>query len=127
MDMTARQVATPPEQPPQVWHMHLTYTRSYWEQLCRDLLGRPLHHSPTEGGAEELRKYRALYEQTLTSYRIAFGEEPPADIWPPVDVRFGKDRFVRINRADYWVLPKVPVRRAILAAAAVVGVLLGTG
>jgi uncharacterized protein (TIGR04222 family) len=74
-----------------------------------------------------LHKYRALYEQILVSYRTAFGEEPPADIWPPVDVRFGKDPFVHINRAAYWVLPKAPIRRAVLAAAAVAGVVLVTG
>src|SRR5579884_2215893 len=125
--MTAGHVVTPSEAVDQAWHMHLTYTRSYWERLCRNLLGRPLHHNPTRGGAEEWHKYRALYEQTLASYRSAFGEEPPADIWPPVDVRFGKDHFVRINRAAYWVLPKVPIRRAALAAAAVLGVLLVAG
>jgi uncharacterized protein (TIGR04222 family) len=125
--MTAGHVVTPSEEVDQAWHMHLTYTRSYWERLCRDLLGRPLHHCPTQGGAEELHKYRALYEQTLASYRAAFGEEPPADVWPPVDVRFGKDPFVRINGAAYWVVPKAPIRRAAFAAAAVVGAVLVTG
>ncbi len=125
--MTAGHVVTPSEDVDQAWHMHLTYTRSYWERLCRDLLGRPLHHSPTQGGAEESRKYRALYEQTLASYRSTFGVEPPADIWPPVDARFSKDHFVRINHAAYWVLPKLPIRRTVLAVAAVVGVLVGTG
>ena len=125
--MTAGHIVTPSEEVDQAWHMHLTYTRSYWERLCRDLLGRPLHHSPTQGGVEELRKYRALYEQTLASYRAVFKEAPPADIWLPVDVRFGNERFVRINRAAYWVLPKVPIRRVFSAAAAVVGVLLVAG
>ncbi len=125
--MTAGHVVTPSEEVDQAWHMHLTYTRSYWERLCRDLLGRPLHHTPTQGGAEESRKYRALYEQTLASYRTAFGEKPPADIWPPVGVRFGKNHFVRINRAAYWVLPKVSMRRVVLAAAGVMGVLLVAG
>ena len=42
--MTAGHVVTPSEEVDQTWHMHLTYTRSYWERLCRDLLGRSLHH-----------------------------------------------------------------------------------
>ena len=25
----------------QVWHQHLTYTRSYWQQMCAALLGKP--------------------------------------------------------------------------------------
>ncbi len=62
---------TPSEEVDQAWHMHLTCTRSYWERLCRDLLGSPLHHCPTQGGTEESHTYRALSKQTLASYRAA--------------------------------------------------------
>merc|ERR1719428_2028233 len=36
----------------QVWHLHLTYTRNYWCKFCQ-VLGRPLHHDPTQGGTQE--------------------------------------------------------------------------
>ncbi|MEM9379186.1 MAG: hypothetical protein AAGB93_04480, partial [Planctomycetota bacterium] len=60
----ADHVVTPSEDVDRAWHLHLTYTRSYWQDLCRDTLGRELHHEPTEGGAAESEKYRDLYEAT---------------------------------------------------------------
>lgn len=105
--MTADHVVAPSDQVDQAWHLHITYTRSYWEEFCGRVLGRPLHHEPSKGGRPEEHKYRDLYVRTLESYRRAFGEEPPADIWPSVDVRFGEDaRFVRVNRARHWIIPK---------------------
>jgi uncharacterized protein (TIGR04222 family) len=105
--MTADHVAAPSDQVDQAWHLHITYTRSYWEEFCGKVLGKPLHHEPSKGGRPEDHKYRELYVRTLKSYRDAFDEEPPADIWPPVGVRFGEDtRFVRINRARNWIVPK---------------------
>src|SRR5690348_275204 len=32
-----------------VWHLHLLYTRSYWNELCGNVLGFPLHHEPSRG------------------------------------------------------------------------------
>ena len=37
---------TPSEVVDKVWHLHLLYTRSYWQGLCAEVLGRPLHHDP---------------------------------------------------------------------------------
>jgi uncharacterized protein (TIGR04222 family) len=105
--VTAGHPVTPSEQVDQAWHLHLTFSRSYWDRLCRDLLGRPLHHEPTRGGPEEAVKFRAQYLQTLDAYRSAFAEEPPADIWPAVEIRFGEDlHLVRVNTARYLVLSK---------------------
>ncbi len=105
--MTAGQVATPSEQVDQAWHLHLTYTRSYWDGLCREVLGQPLHHGPTKGGAAEQAKFIDLYNQTLASYRRFFGQEPPADIWSPAGQRFGEDlRHVSVNTARNWIVPK---------------------
>lgn len=106
----------PSEQVDAAWHLHLTYTRSYWKRFCGDVLGQPLHHDPTRGGAAEAGKHRAMYAATLAAYRETFGEAPPADIWPPVDVRFGPDaRHVVVNTAANWVVPKAWVRRAAAA------------
>ena len=79
---------TPSEAVDQVWHQHLAYSRSYWHRLCRDVVGRPLHHEPTRGGSVEGEKFTDWYERTLASYRAFFGEEPPHDIWPKPGVRF---------------------------------------
>ena len=103
---------SPSEQVDQAWHLHLTYTRSYWERLCRNLLERTLHHTPTRGGHEEAAKFRDQYSRTLDAYRSAFGEEPPSDIWPPVEKRFGEgENFVRVNTASHWVLSKAIAKR----------------
>jgi hypothetical protein len=64
------------------WHLHLTYTRHYWDVLCGELLGFELHHDPTLGGAREAAKHADWYRRTLQSYRAAFGDAPPAAIWP---------------------------------------------
>lgn len=104
----AEHVASPSDQVDQCWHMHLTHTRSYWDDLCGAVLGHPLHHGPTRGGDQERTKYWELYRRTLATYREAFGAAPPADIWPPVEERFGaKGRYRRVNLSRCWVAPKL--------------------
>lgn len=105
--MTAGHEVTPSDEVDQAWHLHLTYSRSYWQELCAETLGTPLHHGPTRGGKSDGSKYRLHYEQTLQSYRGAFGQEPPVEIWPNVEKRFANPaRFVRVDRAKSWVIPK---------------------
>ena len=105
---------TPSDQVDQVWHLHLTYTRSYWETFCSTILQTPLHHEPTEGGGSEHKKFVDWYTRTLASYRQFFGEAPPADIWPAPCDRFGTDLdFVRINLQHSWLLPKPAVVKPI--------------
>lgn len=69
------------------WHLHLTYTRHYWDELCGRILGKPLHHDPTEGGAAEDGRHERQYDATIAAYRAAFGEAPPVDIWPRPEER----------------------------------------
>src|SRR5688572_28429037 len=72
---------SPSEAVDEAWHLHLTYTQSYWKEFCPQVLQMPLHHQPTKGGSAEKEKFEDWYARTLQSYRIFFGE-PPADIWP---------------------------------------------
>jgi hypothetical protein len=89
---------SPSDEVDQAWHLHMMYTRSYWERFCREVLGKTLHHEPTVGGREEQRKFSGWYEKTLASYRDFFGQEPPGDIWPEPRLRFRKEaRFERVN------------------------------
>ena len=71
-----------------VWHLHLAYSRNYWDRFCRHALGRPMHHEPTSGTAEDRARYRQQYEATLATYEEVFGECPPARYWPDADRRF---------------------------------------
>jgi uncharacterized protein (TIGR04222 family) len=126
---TGRAPVCPSEDVDAAWHLHLTYTKSYWQRFCADTLGRPLHHEPTKGGPAEGAKHLAMYADTLAAYRAAFGHDAPADIWPAGDTRFGDDLSHRaVNTARNWVIPKAPVKRvAGLALAFVLVALLVPG
>lgn len=80
--MVAEHEVTPSHDVDEAWHLHLLYTRSYWDELCRKILGRPLHHVPTRGGAHERTRHSTQYLQTLATYAEVFGGAPPRDIWP---------------------------------------------
>ncbi len=99
---------TPSDAVDQAWHLHLTYSRHYWDILCGQILPHPLHHGPTAGGAHESRKYRNLYASTRERYLRVFGHAPPPDIWPGEEARFSH-RFERVDRAEVFVVPKRPV------------------
>ena len=106
---------TPSDAVDQAWHLHLTYTRDYWETYCPDVLGIELHHGPTRGGKDEAAKYTDWYARTLSSYFEFFGR-PPRDLWPEPAERFRNvARFVRINTADELTLSRTAVRRGGLA------------
>ena len=101
---------TPSDEVDQAWHLHLLYTHDYWGPFCKDVTRAPIHHGPTRGGGAEQDKYVDWYGRTLESYERIFGEAPPADIWPPSAERFGRSRgFVRVNRLDHWLVPRLPV------------------
>jgi hypothetical protein len=102
---------TPSDQVDQVWHLHLLYTKSYWQRFCQDTLGRSLHHCPTTGGEQEREKFHDWYDKTLSSYRRLFEAQPPPDIWPDSSLRFGEDiHYQRINNERCWIIQK-PWRR----------------
>ena len=94
---------TPSEEVDQVWHLHLTYTRDYWDVWCSTALGAPLHHGPTQGGPAEQARYRAQYAATLAAYEAFFGP-PDAAFWPATHERFRSAARYRIVDADRWFL-----------------------
>lgn len=61
---------TPSDQVDQVWHLHLSYTRSYWEEFCPNVLQMPLHHDPTLGGQSENQKFEDWYSKTWRAMNI---------------------------------------------------------
>ena len=81
----AEHEVTPSVAVDQAWHTHLTFTRSYWEDLCEGVLGAPFHHDPCKG-SEDMPRYNEQYARTLALYNAEFGHVVPADIWPqPTD------------------------------------------
>ncbi|QNM96493.1 TIGR04222 domain-containing membrane protein [Chitinimonas koreensis] len=117
-------VASPSDAVDQAWHLHLGYTRDYWERFCPEVLGRTLHHEPAAAGTADAARHAAQYRQTLASYRRLFGESPPADIWP---TGRAAHRFQRVDLAQHLLLPRPTVRPAWRVAAAVAPLLLLAG
>lgn len=104
---TTERFICPAEDVDQIWHAHLIYTRSYWNDLCRDLLGKPLHHVPSPGGVEETQHFYTCYAATLERYQQLFGEPAPADIWVEPELRLQDTPYFRlINTRTHWVMPK---------------------
>lgn len=79
---TSARDATPSRAVDKAWHLHLTYSRHYWDEMCGSMLGQALHHRPGTGGAVESEHYRRQYEDTLALYEATFGTPPPPSIWP---------------------------------------------
>lgn len=102
----SHQTLTPSEEVDQAWHLHLIYTYSYWEEFCKDVLKRPIHHGPTKGGKSERQKFDTFYNNTLHLYETTFGHMPPKDIWPPAHQRFRKSNIVKVDKQDYWLIKK---------------------
>jgi uncharacterized protein (TIGR04222 family) len=98
---------TPSDQVDQAWHLHLSYTRSYWQEFCPKVLQTSLHHNPTSGGLSEQLKFNDWYGRTLVSYQQFFGQVPPINIWSNPKDRFGQDlHFIRVNTRQNWLVPK---------------------
>ncbi|MFM9935026.1 MAG: glycine-rich domain-containing protein [Novosphingobium sp.] len=103
--VTAGHPVTPSDAVDQAWHLHLTYTRDYWERLCPEVLGQALHHGPTKGGRAEGERFFEQYAQTLRSYETAFGPAP-ADIWPDARRRLQIDPMARrVHLHEALILP----------------------
>jgi hypothetical protein len=87
LSVAAGHPVTPSHDVDHAWHLHLTYTRSYWDRMCTAVLGRPLHHDPSRGGVDESQKFQQWYVNTIDSYERLFGVQPPFDVWPRSDKR----------------------------------------
>jgi len=97
---------TPSDTVDQVWHLHLTYTKSYWIEFCQETLGKSIHHNPTKGGNEEAKKFNDYYSRLKEIYRFHFDSDPPIDIWPSNETRFSDIDFQRVNLRKFWLVKK---------------------
>ncbi|MES2864917.1 MAG: hypothetical protein V4666_12405 [Bacteroidota bacterium] len=97
---------TPSDQVDQAWHLHLTYTKSYWIDFCKNTLEKEIHHNPTKGGKTEAVKFDDFYSKTKEDYNTYFKEEPPIEIWPNNENRFSEIDFKRVNTQKNWIIKK---------------------
>jgi hypothetical protein len=107
--MVADHIVSPSAAVDRVWHQHLLFTHSYWDDLCGKVLHKPLHHTLGFGGKEEAIKNYHLYEQTLKTYQKYFGN-PPDDIWDAPPMRSKYPSYQWIDRNRYWIIPN-PIYR----------------
>lgn len=122
--VTAGHEVTPSDAVDQAWHLHLTYSRDYWERFCPEVLGAPLHHGPTAGGTAERDRYFEQYAQTLKSYEAAFGP-PPVDVWPDARTRFlDHPRAFRVHPRERVIVNR---RAAMIGGAVLAALLVGLG
>lgn len=98
---------SPPPDVDQAWHLHLLYTRSYWQQFCGEVLRREVHHEPTEGGGQESEKFANWYQQTCESYQRIFGEQAPEAVWPlPAKHGSSPSRWRWVDLSKFWLIPR---------------------
>jgi hypothetical protein len=97
---------TPSDEVDQVWHLHLLYTKLYWEEFCKNTIEKEIHHGPTKGGGDEKLKFTDWYARTFELYKKYFHHKPPEDIWKPSEIRFKEINFTRVNRHRNWIIPK---------------------
>ncbi|MFA6117056.1 MAG: hypothetical protein WC729_23865 [Sphingomonas sp.] len=127
--VTGETEVTPSDAVDQAWHLHLTYSRDYWERFCPEVLGRPLHHGPTAGGAGERGRFFDQYAETLKRYERVFGDAPPPDIWPGGARRLIDDpKARRVHPRDAFIIPRrtalLSLLTILLAAAAVLALVV---
>ena len=108
---------TPSDAVDQAWHLHLTYSRDYWDRLC-PLLGAQLHHGPTQGGMAENARFYENYTATLRSYERLFATPAPPDLWPSAQRRlFDDPRARRVHPRDGIIVSRGHLLLALLLAA----------
>lgn len=92
----------------EVWHLHLTDSRDYWDVFCPQVLGCALHHEPMRGSADDARRHYAQYAQTLASYQQRFGVAP-LRFWPRASEQFADPaRWRRVDLRRVAVVPRWP-------------------
>ncbi len=105
---SAGQEVTPSDAVDQAWHLHLTYSRDYWQVFCPQVLRADLHHGPTAGTSADRVRYYDQYAATLRAYEDAFGIAPPPDIWPNARRQFTIDPMsFRVNPSDAIVIGRI--------------------
>ncbi len=99
------EASTPSDAVDQVWHLHLLYTRAYWEEFCPHVLRQTVHHGPTRGGTAERGRYHDQYAATLARYAL-FWRKPPGDLWPSPEIRMRATNFRRVDLDRHWLVRK---------------------
>jgi hypothetical protein len=86
-----------------VWHCHLTFTHSYWHELCRDLLGKEIHHIPSSLSQVCKQQDITSYKKTLAFYQLHFGP-PDKKVWGEINaISAEKSKVAAMPTKSYWL------------------------
>ncbi len=97
----------------EVWHLHLTFTRSYWSDLCKDILDKDIHHEPGSGLPGE--SFRDVFAETLALYATEFDEPAPAEVWNP-QPKTSAVAPIRRKTSRFWLIA-APIATALTMVA----------
>lgn len=61
-----------------LWQLHITLSRTYFEDFCPRIIGRVIIRQPRRPGAAN----DLAYAETLTLYAAEFGERSDRNVWP---------------------------------------------
>lgn len=84
----------------QMWHLHLQYTKEYWNVWCKEILKIDFHHNP-EPLMQKSPPKRDNYIDTVELYISIFNENPPSDIW----TQWKKKDNLLVDLNTEWVIP----------------------
>jgi hypothetical protein len=101
----SKQQITPSHFVDLAWHLHLTYTHSYWIDLCKNTLNKEIHHTPTQGGKSENQKFEHFHKETLDIYEYYFNQIPTEAIWQNTKERF-ENKIINIDVSKNWIVKK---------------------
>lgn len=63
-----------------VWQQHLTFTRSYWKDVCGLILHKDVHRDPIL--LDNNRWFKTAYSNTLKNYSQYFQKPANHTVWP---------------------------------------------
>jgi hypothetical protein len=112
LHMKAGHQIVPSTRVDQVWHEHLLFTHSYWDELCDQVLHYPMHHHPGSSVGSDREFFMYHYQETLNSYQRIFGAAPSSDIWLSPDLQFAPKKLKKHNDHHLNIsnlLPKSPL------------------
>jgi hypothetical protein len=100
----------PPDRVDQVWPLHLSYSRNYWDIFCAEVLCAELHHGPLGyTDSEDADHKRETYTATIVAYERLSGEHPPSDIWPIAELLFADIGYMRrVHTKHHLIVPRPP-------------------
>lgn len=89
----------------EVWHLHMLFTREYFD-CCKALKGNIILHVPLiENSQSEKENLKGFYDKTLSLYEELFGVTPDLKFWPSEREEENKKRIeeMQLENTFIWI------------------------